>query len=178
MRGISMLPSVWRAPRLNFGSSRRWVVSSWVSTTIELKWRSWACCETFGCGSFCCALLARSDRVPPSKIPTATKPVRSITPPNSLWDSTTRGAVGATRMLRKKSGSKDLTQRTPRKKRESTGEGVVWRRWCCRAQEAGPSLRSGWDVFLVERTLLTPDWSFGQLDTALLAEDKGFYSVA
>ncbi len=33
-------PSLWRTPKSNFGSRRRWVVSSWVSTTMELKWRS------------------------------------------------------------------------------------------------------------------------------------------
>src|SRR5579859_5500431 len=37
IRGISMLPSAWRTPKSNFGSSSRCVVSSCVSTTIEEK---------------------------------------------------------------------------------------------------------------------------------------------
>src|SRR5882757_2977384 len=39
IRGMSMLPSEWRTPRSNFGSSSRCVVSSWVSTTIA-EWVS------------------------------------------------------------------------------------------------------------------------------------------
>src|SRR5271156_455613 len=38
MRGISMLPSVWGTAMSKWGSRRRWVVSSWVSMTMEEKW--------------------------------------------------------------------------------------------------------------------------------------------
>src|SRR6266852_6520035 len=38
MRGMSMLPSLWRVARSNLGSRRRWVVSSWVSMTMEVDW--------------------------------------------------------------------------------------------------------------------------------------------
>src|SRR5690348_9818384 len=37
MRGMSMLPSLWRSPRSKLPSRNRWVVSSCVSTTIEEK---------------------------------------------------------------------------------------------------------------------------------------------
>jgi hypothetical protein len=82
-------------------------------------------------------------------------------------------------MLRKKTGSKDLTQRTPRKKKERERENA----WCGvagaveRKKQALAALGDD-TFFFAERTLLTPDWSFGQLATALLAEDKGFYGVA
>src|SRR5215472_9282808 len=35
MRGTSMLPSSWWMEMSNLGSRRRWVVSSWVSMTME-----------------------------------------------------------------------------------------------------------------------------------------------
>src|SRR5450432_2158705 len=37
MRGMSMLPLAARSPRSNLPSRKRWVVSSWVSTTMEEK---------------------------------------------------------------------------------------------------------------------------------------------
>src|SRR5882724_13709653 len=46
MRGMSMLPSVWRTERSNLGSRRRWVVSSWVSMKMEEEWSFLAWSET------------------------------------------------------------------------------------------------------------------------------------
>src|SRR5215469_5774270 len=46
MRGMSMLPSEWRAGISKCGSRRRCVVSSWVSMTMEEDWSFLACSET------------------------------------------------------------------------------------------------------------------------------------
>src|SRR3974390_2345425 len=48
MRGTSILPSEWRAVMSKLGSRRRWVVSSWVSMTMEENWSFLACGETDG----------------------------------------------------------------------------------------------------------------------------------
>src|SRR5580700_11377691 len=73
MRGISMLPSGFRAPKSNSPSKNRWVVSSWVSITIEEK------CSCFARSVILSALVAASI-APASTIP-ARRPIPTLRRP-------------------------------------------------------------------------------------------------
>src|ERR1700682_4255680 len=50
MRGMSMCPVELRLPRSKSLEKKRWVVSSWVSATMEEKWSRRACSETESAG--------------------------------------------------------------------------------------------------------------------------------
>src|SRR5208283_5104039 len=72
MRGMSMLPSEWRAARSNLGSRRRWVVSSWVSMTMEEKWRDLALSER----------VSAARRTTPKERKAIRQTARSMEPPD------------------------------------------------------------------------------------------------